>query len=148
MAELDEDAVVGVVHRPVVLHHDPEEFEPLGIDMDAKEFLALSQSTFSGFLLFLIFLGFGTIAGLEAMHYGWSYGCMFERKGEPYRVDASLLELASPDAFVMHCLPAHPGEEITAEVLYGGRSAIWDEAENRMHVQKALMEYLVLGRIG
>jgi ornithine carbamoyltransferase len=62
---------------------------------------------------------------------------------EPYRVDASLLELASPDAFVMHCLPAHPGEEISAEVLYGPRSAIWDEAENRLHVQKALLVSLL-----
>jgi ornithine carbamoyltransferase len=62
---------------------------------------------------------------------------------EPYRVDSSLLALASPDAFVMHCLPAHPGEEITAEVLYGRRSAIWDEAENRLHVQKALLVSLL-----
>jgi ornithine carbamoyltransferase len=62
---------------------------------------------------------------------------------EPYRVDADLLELAAPEAFVMHCLPAHPGEEITAEVLYGGRSAIWDEAENRLHVQKALLALLL-----
>jgi len=58
---------------------------------------------------------------------------------EPYRVDATLLAHASPDAFVMHCLPAHPGEEITADILYGDRSAIWDEAENRLHVQKALL---------
>jgi ornithine carbamoyltransferase len=58
---------------------------------------------------------------------------------EPYRVDATLLTLAAPDAFVLHCLPAHPGEEITADVLYGKRSAIWDEAENRLHVQKALL---------
>jgi ornithine carbamoyltransferase len=62
---------------------------------------------------------------------------------EPYRVDAALLELAAPEAFVMHCLPAHPGEEITAEVLYGDRSAIWDEAENRLHVQKALLALLL-----
>ncbi len=62
---------------------------------------------------------------------------------EPYRVDRDLLALASPDAFVMHCLPAHPGEEITAEVLYGDRSAIWDEAENRLHVQKALLALLL-----
>jgi ornithine carbamoyltransferase len=62
---------------------------------------------------------------------------------EPYRLDGALLELASPDAFVMHCLPAHPGEEITADVLYGTRSAIWDEAENRLHVQKALLVLLL-----
>jgi ornithine carbamoyltransferase len=61
----------------------------------------------------------------------------------PYRLDDALLELASPDAFVMHCLPAHPGEEITAEVLYGDRSAIWAEAENRLHVQKALLTLLL-----
>ena len=62
---------------------------------------------------------------------------------EPYRLDRTLLALASPDAFVMHCLPAHPGEEITAEVLYGPESAIWDEAENRLHVQKALLALLL-----
>jgi len=61
----------------------------------------------------------------------------------PYRLDDALLALASPDAFVMHCLPAHPGEEITAEVLYGERSAIWAEAENRLHVQKALLTLLL-----
>jgi ornithine carbamoyltransferase len=62
---------------------------------------------------------------------------------EPYRLDAALLAQASPDAFVMHCLPAHPGEEITADVLYGEQSAIWDEAENRLHVQKALLVSLL-----
>jgi ornithine carbamoyltransferase len=61
----------------------------------------------------------------------------------PYRLDDALLALASPGAFVMHCLPAHPGEEITAEVLYGERSAIWSEAENRLHVQKALLTLLL-----
>ncbi len=62
---------------------------------------------------------------------------------EPYRLDRDLLALASAEAFVMHCLPAHPGEEITSEVLYGERSAIWDEAENRLHVQKALLVLLL-----
>jgi ornithine carbamoyltransferase len=62
---------------------------------------------------------------------------------EPYRLDSSLLSLAAPDAFVLHCLPAHPGEEIEADVLYGARSAIWDEAENRLHVQKALLALLL-----
>jgi ornithine carbamoyltransferase len=60
-----------------------------------------------------------------------------------YRLDDALLAHASADAFVMHCLPAHPGEEITADVLYGPRSAIWDEAENRLHVQKALLALLL-----
>jgi len=65
---------------------------------------------------------------------------------EPYRLDASLLALASRDAFILHCLPAHPGEEATADVLYGERSAIWDEAENRLHVQKALLTLLLGAR--
>ena len=63
-------------------------------------------------------------------------------------VDARLMAAAEPDALFMHCLPAHRGEEVTAEVIDGPQSVVWDEAENRLHVQKALMEYLVLGRIG
>ena len=62
---------------------------------------------------------------------------------EPYRLDAGLLAHARDDAVVMHCLPAHPGEEITAELLYGERSAVWDQAENRLHAQKALLEALL-----
>jgi ornithine carbamoyltransferase len=62
---------------------------------------------------------------------------------EPYRLDGALLAHAAADAFVMHCLPAHPGEEITADVLYGERSAVWDEAENRLHAQKALLTWLL-----
>ena len=58
-------------------------------------------------------------------------------------MDARLLERAREDAVVLHCLPAHPGEEIDAEVLYGERSAVWDQAENRLHAQKALLELLV-----
>jgi ornithine carbamoyltransferase len=61
----------------------------------------------------------------------------------PYRVDAALLAQAREDAIVLHCLPAHPGEEITADVLYGERSAVWDQAENRLHAQKALLELLL-----
>ena len=60
-----------------------------------------------------------------------------------YRVDDALLDRAAPGAFALHCLPAHPGEEITAEVLYGARQRIWDQAENRRHAQKALLEWLV-----
>jgi ornithine carbamoyltransferase len=60
-----------------------------------------------------------------------------------YRVDDELLDLAAPGAFAMHDLPAHPGDEITSEVLYGSRQRIWDQAENRRHAQKALLELLV-----
>ena len=60
-----------------------------------------------------------------------------------YRVDAALLDAAAPGAFAMHDLPAHAGEEISAEVLYGPRQRIWDQAENRRHAQKALLELLV-----
>ena len=63
-------------------------------------------------------------------------------------VDEEMMAVAQPDALFMHCLPAHRGEEVTAEVIDGPQSVVWDEAENRMHVQKALMEYLLLGRIG
>jgi ornithine carbamoyltransferase len=64
---------------------------------------------------------------------------------EPYRLDDALLGQAAPDAIALHCLPAHPGEEITAEVLYGERQRIWEQAENRRHAQKALLEWLVQG---
>jgi ornithine carbamoyltransferase len=60
-----------------------------------------------------------------------------------YRVDDSLLDQAAAGAIALHCLPAHPGEEITAEVLYGPRQRIWDQAENRRHAQKALLEMLL-----
>ena len=56
-----------------------------------------------------------------------------------FTVDEELLALADPDAIVLHCLPAHPGEEIAADILYGPRSAVWDEAENRLHTAKAVL---------
>ena len=62
-------------------------------------------------------------------------------------VDADMMSAAKPDALFMHCLPAHRGEEVQAEVIDGPQSVVWDEAENRMHVQKALMEFLLLGRV-
>ena len=62
-------------------------------------------------------------------------------------VDAEMMSVAHKEAVFMHCLPAHRGEEVTAEVIDGPQSVVWDEAENRLHAQKALMEYLVLGRI-
>ncbi len=61
----------------------------------------------------------------------------------PYRIDDALLDRAAPQAIALHCLPAHPGEEITEAVLYGPRQRIWDQAENRRHAQKALLEWLV-----
>jgi ornithine carbamoyltransferase len=61
----------------------------------------------------------------------------------PYRIDAELMSRARDDAVALHCLPAHPGEEISEEVLYGERSAVWDQAENRLHSQKALLELLL-----
>jgi ornithine carbamoyltransferase len=62
----------------------------------------------------------------------------------PYQLNAELLSAARDDAVVLHCLPAHIGEEITAELLYGERSAVWDQAENRLHAQKALLELLLV----
>jgi ornithine carbamoyltransferase len=66
----------------------------------------------------------------------------------PYKLDDALLDAAAPGAFAMHDLPAHPGEEITAEVLYGERQRIWDQAENRRHAQKALLELLLAPAAG
>ena len=65
----------------------------------------------------------------------------------PYQVNAALMKLAAPDALFMHCLPAHRGEEVAADVIDGPQSVVWDEAENRLHAQKALLEYLVCGRV-
>jgi ornithine carbamoyltransferase len=64
-----------------------------------------------------------------------------------WRVDRQMMQTARPDALFMHCLPAHRGEEVEAEVIDGPQSVVWDEAENRLHVQKALMEFLLLGRL-
>ena len=60
-----------------------------------------------------------------------------------FGIDEGVLRLAAPGAIVLHCLPAHVGEEITEEVLYGPRSAVWDQAENRLHAQKALLALIV-----
>ena len=64
-----------------------------------------------------------------------------------WQVDAEMMRVARPDAIFLHCLPAHRGEEVAAKVIDGPQSEVWEEAENRLHVQKALMEYLVLGRV-
>ena len=64
-----------------------------------------------------------------------------------WMVDDEMMAIAHPQAVFMHCLPAHRGEEVTASVIDGPQSVVWDEAENRLHAQKALMEFLLLGRI-
>jgi ornithine carbamoyltransferase len=64
----------------------------------------------------------------------------------PYRLDTALLARARAEAVVLHCLPAHPGEEIEEDLLYGERSAVWEQAENRLHAQKALLELLMVDR--
>ncbi len=70
-----------------------------------------------------------------------------EKTFRGFIVDARVMAAARPDALFMHCLPAHRGEEVSAEVLDGPQSVVWEEAENRLHVQKALMEYLLLGKV-
>ena len=70
-----------------------------------------------------------------------------KRDFEDWSVDADMMRAAKQDALFMHCLPAHRGEEVTAEVIDGPQSVVWDEAENRLHAQKALMEYLLLGKV-
>jgi ornithine carbamoyltransferase len=69
------------------------------------------------------------------------------RDFEDWQVDADMMKIAKPDVLFMHCLPAHRGEEVAAEVIDGPQSVVWDEAENRLHAQKALMEYLLLGKV-
>lgn len=64
---------------------------------------------------------------------------------EPYQVNADLMQAAKDDALFMHCLPAHRGEEVSADVIDGNQSVAWDEAENRLHAQKALLEFLLVG---
>jgi ornithine carbamoyltransferase len=64
-----------------------------------------------------------------------------------WQVDGDMMKVARPEALFMHCLPAHRGEEVAAEVIDGPRSVVWDEAENRMHAQKALLEFLLLGKL-
>ena len=71
-----------------------------------------------------------------------------KRDFEDWQVDADMMRGAKKDALFMHCLPAHRGEEVAAAVIDGPQSVVWDEAENRLHCQKALMEFLLLGRVG
>jgi len=64
-----------------------------------------------------------------------------EAQLRPFQVNAAVMACAKPDAIFMHCLPAHRGDEVTAEVLDGPQSAVWDEVENRLHVQKAILAW-------
>jgi ornithine carbamoyltransferase len=68
------------------------------------------------------------------------------RDFQDWQVDADMMRTAKTDALFMHCLPAHRGEEVAAAVIDGPQSVVWDEAENRLHTQKALLEFLVLGK--
>ncbi len=70
-----------------------------------------------------------------------------KRDFQDWQVDAEMMAVADPEALFMHCLPAHRGEEVAVEVMDGKQSVVWDEAENRLHTQKALMEYLLLGKV-
>ncbi|MFO1379592.1 MAG: ornithine carbamoyltransferase [Chitinivorax sp.] len=70
-----------------------------------------------------------------------------KRKFADWQVDAEMMQAAKVDALFMHCLPAHRGEEVSADVIDGAQSVVWDEAENRLHTQKAVLEYLLLGRV-
>jgi len=74
-------------------------------------------------------------------------GAERKRDFEDWQVDADMMRAAKKNALFMHCLPAHRGEEVAAEVIDAPNSVVWDEAENRLHTQKALMEYLLLGRV-
>jgi ornithine carbamoyltransferase len=69
------------------------------------------------------------------------------RDFQDWQVDAEMMKAARKDALFMHCLPAHRGEEVAPEVIDGPQSAVWDEAENRLHTQKALIEFLLLGKV-
>jgi ornithine carbamoyltransferase len=70
-----------------------------------------------------------------------------QRAFQDWQVDAEMMRAAKKDALFMHCLPAHRGEEVAAEVIDGPQSVVWDEAENRLHTQKALLEFLLLGKV-
>ena len=85
-----------------------------------------------------VWTSMGYEAENEARKKAFSKGC----------VDRDMMAAAKPDALFMHCLPAHRGEEVEAEVIDGPQSVVWDEAENRLHVQKALMEFLLFGQLG
>ena len=108
----------------------PPGYEPVGIEVVRDP---VEAATGAHVLVTDVWTSMGQEAGRETR----------ARDLAPYALDEALLAHAEPDAIVLHCLPAHPGEEIAAELLYGPRSAVWDEAENRLHTSKALLALLV-----
>ena len=120
---------------------------PKGYQLDAKRLAHIPPGTFENFenpkdackQADLVTTDVWTSMGYEAENE------VRKKAFADWCVDADMMSVAAPDALFMHCLPAHRGEEVTAEVIDGPQSVVWDEAENRMHVQKALMEYLLLG---
>jgi ornithine carbamoyltransferase len=120
---------------------------PKGYQLDAKRLVHIPSGTFETFddpkeacrNADLVTTDVWTSMGYEAENE------VRKKAFADWCVDADMMSVAAPDALFMHCLPAHRGEEVTAEVIDGPQSVVWDEAENRMHVQKALMEYLLLG---
>ncbi|MGI4847583.1 MAG: ornithine carbamoyltransferase [Janthinobacterium lividum] len=121
---------------------------PKGYDIDA----ALVATHFKGYTVFANPSDACVDADLVTTDVWTSMGYEEENAArlkafDGWIVDAAKMARARPDALFMHCLPAHRGEEVAAEVIDGPQSVVWDEAENRLHVQKALLEYLVLGRV-
>jgi ornithine carbamoyltransferase len=125
---------------------------PSGYEIDAKLVDCLSKSSTSCYQFFSNPIDACRGADLVTTDVWTSMGYEAENEARKkafanWCVDATMMAAAQPQALFMHCLPAHRGEEVAADVIDGPQSVVWDEAENRMHVQKALMEYLLLGKV-
>lgn len=124
----------------------PRTYEPDGVLMDRSDARARERG---GSVRYVEDVG-EAVAGVKAI-YTDTWVSMGDEESasrrladlQPYRVDDALMSQAAPDAVALHCLPAHYGDEITREVLYGSQSAVWDQAENRMHAQAALLVHLL-----
>ena len=110
-------------------------------DSDARHFAEFTDPLTACNEADLVTTDVWTSMGFEAEHESRS------RDFARWMVDSEMMRVAKPDALFMHCLPAHRGEEVAAEVIDGPQSVVWEEAENRLHAQKALLEYLVCGRV-
>jgi ornithine carbamoyltransferase len=125
---------------------------PEGYDPDAQIFEAAQQKATKS--ITLLRSPEEAVAGADVVNTDvWaSMGQENEQKArqrvfQNYQINPSLMKLADKDALFMHCLPAHRGEEISADMMEHPRSVVWDEAENRLHAQKALLEFLILNRL-